>query len=700
VPTVTSELEGRESPDPDPSTQSAPADGSRSGVDGGFRPDIQGLRGIAILVVVLFHADVVFSGGFVGVDVFFVVSGFVIATLLANELERSGRIDLGAFYARRVRRLLPASVLATTATLVGAVVVLSPDGPQQATAQTALASSFFAANLQLYRSGNDYFGPADVENPLLHMWTLSVEEQFYIVLPLLLLVVWLLARRLRVASPRRATTGAVVGVAVASGLVSWALLAPGRLGDLVEATDRLAFYSPVSRAWEFCAGVLLALGWERVAGVGRRVGAGLGVLGLAAVLGSSARLDAATPFPGLAALWPVLGTVALLVAGWASPSARAVLGWAPLRWVGDRSYGWYLWHWPMIVLTREVWPGRPGLVLVAAALSLVPAALSFHFVERPIRSRRTIEGRKALALGLACTLAVVGVAVGVRIGASTRWGLEEEPSGWQDTRLAVTAGCGDEHGVSVLPPECTFRVDGSTGTILLIGDSHAASAADGVVAAGHRLGYDVAVWYQSGCPFLRDRPTFGVPTCPEDQEDAFAIVEGVDPDLVVVANRSPGYTLSDVPGGGDDWRTISLEDGSKARSQDDALRSWGEGLDGMFRALEEDDIPVVLFLVVPEYLRRFVGPTLLDPTPDRPRISLDELDEVRGDAIRTEQEVARRYDDVSVFDPAPSLCGAESCTPVHRGEWRYKDASHLNPRGSAVLVDPLVEVLGAALPGS
>ncbi|HKS99171.1 MAG TPA: acyltransferase, partial [Rugosimonospora sp.] len=364
------------------------------------RPDIQGLRAVAVLAVVLYHAAGLVPGGFVGVDVFFVVSGFVITGLLTRELAATGRIRLAGFYLRRARRLLPAYALLSLITLAGAALLLSPvGGGQQAAGRAAAYASAFAGNVYFYIFSGAYFQPVAESNPFLHTWSLSVEEQFYLAFPALLLLGWWLRRRWR--------GGWLPGLLAAALLLSLAAsvcLSYGRAPhwpgiDSAEHAARLAFYSPLTRAWEFLAGALLAVAPARYRprpGAARLLSvAGAGLLAAAVVL-----LRPDDPVPGILAAVPVAATGCLLLAGNAARPAMVsrVLSSAPAVRLGDLSYSWYLWHWPAIVFARTWYPGRTWVPLAAALAAMVPAVLSYHLIERPIHRGRRLPSRRATVL--------------------------------------------------------------------------------------------------------------------------------------------------------------------------------------------------------------------------------------------------------------------------------------------------------------
>ncbi|WP_323794528.1 acyltransferase, partial [Nocardioides sp.] len=321
----------------------------------GFRGDVQGLRAIAVIVVIAGHAGVSFlPGGFVGVDVFFVISGFLISQVLLDEVASSGRISLRDFYARRARRILPAATLVLSVTVVASLVWLSAVDALRVVSD-ALWASVFAANVRFADVGADYFAAEQAPSPLQHYWSLAVEEQFYLVWPLLLLGLLWVARR-RVApqpvhgaalSPTRGTI--VIGlVVVAACSLTYATVAT--------AADPVStYFSTPARAWELAVGAALAGVARPLAGrLTLRARGLLATSGLLAVTVACARYDAGTSFPGPAALLPVLGTAAVLLAGSGGhpveSRATRALGVGPLRVVGDWSYSLYLWHWPLLVV--------------------------------------------------------------------------------------------------------------------------------------------------------------------------------------------------------------------------------------------------------------------------------------------------------------------------------------------------------------
>ena len=369
----------------------------------GFRADIEGLRGVAVLAVVAYHAGLGgVGGGFVGVDVFYVLSGFLITGLLWDELQRTGRFRFGEFYARRARRLLPAAVVVLVVTVAAASVWLSPL-QARVVAQDAVAAAFYMANYRFAAQRTDYLAETS-PSPLQHYWSLGVEEQFYLLWPVLVLVVFVVGRRLAT----RSSVGAGA-VLVLAGAGSFVLSL-----RLMALSQPWAFFSLPTRAWELAAGGVLALarpGLRRLPGV---AAATLGWLGLEAVLWSIIQFSASTPFPGTAALFPVGGTAAVIAAGCAAPrlGPNLLLGRRPLQLAGRLSYSWYLWHWPLLLLAPAV-AGRPlGLWpnLGLAAASGLLALATVKLVEDPVRFSPRLRARPGRSLALGAGLTVVAAA--------------------------------------------------------------------------------------------------------------------------------------------------------------------------------------------------------------------------------------------------------------------------------------------------
>lgn len=388
-----------------------------------YRRDIDGLRFVSIVLVVLYHAGVEwFAGGYVGVDVFFVLSGYLITGLLVRERIETGGIDIVGFFARRIRRLLPLAAIVMLTTLVVGGWLLAP--LQRSSLITdARWASLYAANWRYGSQATAYSDTEVTDSLLLHYWSLSIEEQFYFFWPLVVLATVWAVRRFQSANVRTVLL-VPAGVITALSLGFAVLQAQQGAGG--------AYFSSFGRFWEMGVGALLAITLPRVPSRRAAVSNAFQVLGLAAILVSALTYSNATAFPGYAALLPVIGTAMVVVGGERSnehterASGQAdLLGWGPLPGLGRLSYGWYLWHWPMIgfaLLMRDRWdlPGSSDVAIaVAVFVSLAASWMTYHLIENPIRHARRLRASAppSFALGAALMLTpIIGGAIYVNVG--------------------------------------------------------------------------------------------------------------------------------------------------------------------------------------------------------------------------------------------------------------------------------------------
>jgi peptidoglycan/LPS O-acetylase OafA/YrhL len=377
-----------------------------------FRGDVEGLRGVAVLAVVLYHAGLAGTGGgFVGVDVFFVISGFLISGLLWAEIERTGRVSFGAFYGRRARRLLPAAVLVLVVTVIVSAAVLSPLQARDVI-KDAEAAALYVANYRFAALRTDYLAAA-APSPIQHYWSLAVEEQFYLVWPLLMLLgASVLPRRL--GWPKRPTAGAVLGVvAIGSFLLSL---------RLTHDSEPWAFFSLPTRAWELTAGAAVAMAVPWLTRIPRLAAALIGWVGFGAIVWSVVRFSASTAFPGTAALVPVGGAALMLAAGCAAPArgASLLLRARPLQRAGRISYSWYLWHWPALILVPAMVGHSLNTLenLALVGLSALLATATVAFVEDPVRFARSLTTNAGWSLGLGGSLSIAALVSILLIGIS------------------------------------------------------------------------------------------------------------------------------------------------------------------------------------------------------------------------------------------------------------------------------------------
>ncbi len=333
------------------------------------RRDIEGLRALAVIAVIAYHAGVPLTGGgFVGVDVFLVISGFLITSLLLTEWDGSGRISLTRFYARRARRLLPISAAVLAATGLASVIWLEPTRLDELGVDI-LAASGFAVNLVLAGRGTDYLAAELAPSAIQHYWSLAVEEQFYVLWPALILIALRLGRRTAV--------GAVVALTAASALASALLTGPH---------PTWSYFGLHTRAWELGLGALLAVTLTATRRAPENLRAGLGWIGLVAIGIAIATFDRVEHFPGTWAALPVIGAALVLISGDDNPRGVArLLRLSPLQWAGSRSYSLYLWHWPALVIGAAAIGREPGPLATVAlvATSIALAEIGFRLIENP-----------------------------------------------------------------------------------------------------------------------------------------------------------------------------------------------------------------------------------------------------------------------------------------------------------------------------
>ena len=521
-----------------------------------FRTDIEGLRAVAVLAVVFFHAGVPgIDGGFAGVDIFFVVSGFLITGVLWRDVAATGRVGLAEFYGARARRLLPAGCVVLVATAVGAALLLPPL-QARAVLGDGIASALYVGNYRLALHGTDYLAADTPPSPFQHYWSLGVEEQFYLLWPALIIgVAWLVRRRTRRRGPDHApsTTPYLVVLALVA-TVSFALSL-----DWTRTLPPWAFFSLPARAWELAAGGLVALSvrhWRRLPPV---VAAAAGWAGLALIVFACLRLGEKTPYPGTAALLPVLGTVLVIGAGCATPrlGVGRGLSLSPMRAVGRVSYSWYLWHWPVLLLAPIVLgrsldlTDRLAMVMVSAGL----AGLTLALVENPVRfaaplrrsaSRSLVLGGAVTAVAV-CAALVLLVARPVPVGhgaaaaaltvtapvESATPAVDPRDAAVHDMTAQVQAAVAESAGLQAVPSnlsppladapadkpavfvngcvrswlevgqdECASGDVTSATTVALVGDSHAAMWAPAFETAAEQHHWRLETMGKVTCPLL------------------------------------------------------------------------------------------------------------------------------------------------------------------------------------------------------
>ena len=706
-----------------------------------FRADIEGLRAVAVVLVVAFHAGVsVVSGGFVGVDVFFVLSGFLITGLLVDEIARTGTISIGDFYARRVRRLLPLATLVLAAT-AAATYWLVPPIDRKGVAGDIIGSALWSANWRFAAESTQYMADTD-KSPVLHYWSLAVEEQFYVVWPLLLLLLvggtGLALRAWRVAFHRIALA---LGVVIAVSLwLSW---------RQTGASSPFAYFGLHTRAWELGVGAALALVRPMLPLLTRRAAEGAAVLGVAMVIWSAVAMDESTPFPGTAALVPVLGTALLVAAGARLPDGlvSSTLSRPVPRYVGRISYAWYLWHWPVLVLATATFGeetfGDDGtatshaswaVVVLAVALSFVLAAASHHAVEQPLRQIRFLKVSRRRSLVAGGVLVATSLAASLALVVSTPAGGEEtavaappseatsaeraaaEPSTGassattpvldaaalrepntpreaRDNEPRGVAPCYVGYRPTAVPPSGDCRVGPASGaprTFALIGDSHATAWYPAFRKAAEQHGWTLYFFGKSACPVVdvtvrQPGTTSAYDACTTWREhllDRIEAIEGLD---AVVIGRWMAYRGS----------TLGADGSVSTPSTVGGL--WQAGAERTFDRLRRVTNRVVVMEDVP-WPGVDVPSCLSENARDVEACSFSRSRSSGLDATLVDAEEAAAPAMVRHLDMTDVICPEKRCQVVSpTGQIIYRDEHHLTAGFSATLWPSLTERLETAL---
>ncbi len=642
-----------------------------------FRPDIEGLRGIAVLLVVAYHSGIPgFSGGFVGVDVFFVLSGYLITGLLVAEIEKTSSLNLLEFYARRVRRLLPAAALVLVVTLLVGAAILAPNELSFA-GRAARATSLYLSNVFFSINSADYFGPDVKSNPMLHTWSLAVEEQFYLLWPVLILVGMHFSRSKKILAML------LSGVTISSLIISIWFTARG---------GTFAFYELPARAWEFGVGGLAVLLPRNPRKIPAAAWLAFGWLGILAILGSGHFISADPRFPGWIALFPVMGTVAALVAGALYPNrgSGVALGCAPLQTLGSLSYSWYLWHWPFLVFAAALFPNIsiPGKVL-AACVSLAVAAITHQYVENPIRTQPYLLRRRpafTLSLGAAMMVCLFSASV-LSIRFADQLADMPEMKSFDaavgdiaDMPRQQCVNLGDSPDVKT----CVFGNASSDTSIILFGDSHAIQWFNPLLQIVESHGWKLTTVVKSGC-LASDVRTPGSSdafalSCSSWRSQAIQQIVEQRPSIVVVGNASNYYSLKDEPGN----RLGILPE------------EWQNGTRRTLNALATAGIRVVAMRDNPS--SNWDIPTCLARSVRhfwRPRGSceMDKSTSLDPAVFEAEKAGAAGLPNVHFLDLTDWLCQREACWTVQGGSVMYRDNNHL----TGTYANSLAPVLDAEL---
>lgn len=628
----------------------------------GFRADIEGLRALAVVLVVVFHAEwSVLPGGFIGVDVFFVLSGYLITGLLTRESDRTGRIDFGAFYARRMRRLLPAIAVVLLVVLAVSAAIIAPVDVV-GIAKSARATAAYLSNFYFARIAADYFAESNATNPLLHMWSLSVEEQFYLAWPVLLLGVTRVAK-----TARRRSALLLVFATISLAAASW----------FTRRNAASAFYQPELRAWEFAAGGIASFLIVRSSAV-RIAGGWVGFVGLLSV---ALLYSGAERFPGPAALAPVFATILVLLS--AAPDGahekRNVSRWLshPMaQWIGQRSYSWYLWHWPVLVWAAFFWPDASfALRLGAAGVALGLSALTFTVVEQPWRHHAWLSARASRTLwaGAAITAFLLIASEGVKRVEMGRASVLEQQFASARTDLfsdpSHPAGSCFAEADDDTPISCVYGDTTSAFTVVLFGDSHMQQWLPALAAPARDHRWKVVTFLKSACPVgdvpVRHwfAPYAAYPECDRWRARVLEALQQLRPAVVVVSQWNEHvHSTRQQP-----WESQTVN-------------AWGDGLRRVAAQLGHLGAAVLLIADTPagtrdpiDCLIHAAGPNLGAQSCALPRRSA-----VRQEVIDVEREAMAVVARHAVMDFSTVICRGDDCPVFVDGIVRYRDRNHLS----------------------
>lgn len=626
-----------------------------------FRPDIEGMRAVAVLLVVAAHAGVPWlQGGYIGVDVFFVISGYLITGLLVKEQEATGRIALLSFYARRLLRLMPALVVVVVVTCLAALVLLAPfEHGRQAIG--AIGAITWTSNIQFALENVGYFDAGSQENLFLHTWSLGVEEQFYLLWPLLLIYAAWTTR----AAPHKRQRRLLTDIATV-GVLSFVACV-----YLTAAEPKLAFYLVFSRAWQFAVGALVWV-FLRDGQVGTIHATGrlplasplAASLGIMVIIACAVGFGHDIPFPGWRATLPSLATALVIASG--SPArehtAFRVLKSGPMVAIGGLSYAWYLWHWPALLLGRAILPA-PGwrILLLLALLSLGLAWATRRYIEQPMRRWRVLEGRAGRVIPVAVALTMAGV-----FGA-TSWNRASAVWAAHPSQAAIASSRGDAAPIyadacdqwfqSDALVKCDYGDSRSSRTVVLLGDSAAGQWFTALRAKFPEPQWRIRVITKSACPMV-DVPFFyqrigrRYLECERWRVRALQELVSARPDAIVFGSAS-GYPFTP--------------------------EEWRSGSERIMRRLAaaSGDVTMIAPLPVPA----FDPPACVARDAWRERFGTGALcvsvdSEPRGDEIRAILADVARQAGIKVFDYTGIVCPDGWCAAM-QDVLVYRDRRHL-----------------------
>jgi peptidoglycan/LPS O-acetylase OafA/YrhL len=502
------------------------------------RLDIQAMRAIAVTAVIAYHADLPVPGGFSGVDVFFVISGYVITKIILGEWNKTGELKLLEFYFKRLKRLMPALLLVVFFTLTVGMLFISPLLYRD-TWLTGVSALLMSSNVSIASITGGYFNVDAIRNPLLNTWSLSVEEQFYLFFPTVILMA------INLDGLRNWKCSRLFWWLFIVALVSFTFLQLGLLGivNSSKLSKILGFYSPLVRAWEFVSGALLCL-FLVDKKINKSTSSIFGVIGVAALLLSFFYINDADLWPSSLTILPVIGAVCLILSG-SNDEFGGILGVISrnriVAYLGDISYSWYLWHWPFIVIAGNFFAANYYIYTMAAVISLLPAIAAYRWLENPIRNSTFLSRKEKLFFCFLLLAILVSISYFSRLAyESNYWStnLKMVRDQIEPLHLSNASGCGQ--GFVPLSKEdksCTWNEYLSGQPVYLIGDSNADHVSEAVVFSAEKLGRSVQIVTKGGCSFL------GRSWSDQGDIEGASCVEFVDKTLGLLTKSPPGLVI-------------------------------------------------------------------------------------------------------------------------------------------------------------
>ncbi len=655
-----------------------------------YREDIDGLRAISVLSVILNHAGVgLFSGGFIGVDVFFVISGYLITTIIIREIE-SNEFSLTRFYERRIRRILPALFIVIAFTVAVCAIMYDAEKFKDF-GKSIIATTLFASNINFWKESGYFDAPSQLK-PLLHTWSLAVEEQFYIFFPLFMVVLYRYAKKM--------SSFILLGTAV----LSFGLSIYG-----ISKDPSAAFYLAHMRAWELLVGGILAV--NLIPGeFGKKYGNIIGLAGLAMIAISIFQYSESTRFPGLFALAPVLGAAFVLLSGMEGRSlAGRFLSLPPLVFIGKISYSLYLWHWPFIIFVKfytiqQMTSGELGIALVAI---LILSTLSWRFVETPFRSRHFLSTRKIYAFAASgmALMFFAGGAVYYFNGFPERQGLEYLARNNKKEEVWLFKECNinyTDNPVAITP--CEVGDKSQQPSFIIWGDSHTPTYGKAVNSSAAQSGVSGILTYAQGCPSLLNMistPQVGDVSCVEYNHMVLSYLkEHPEINTIILASR---WTLWL------DGNRYKHEEGLNVRLADALDEAPSDangeylftlGLERTIKAILELDRNVVVVAPLPEIGYDVPSANFIASQTGRDinELIAPSLDEYFARNQRT-FAILKLFEEkygIQIIEPWKAFCTEGKCRAVINEIPLYNDDDHLSVFGSeliAPIFDPLFEFM-------